>query len=286
MDAEWLEERFEQERPRLLAVAFRLLGSRYDAEDAVQEAWLRLNRADTRGVDNLSGWLTTVVARIALDLLRKRGVRAAASLDEVPPGEQAAQAVDPSVDVEVVDAVGSALSVVLDQLSPAERLAFVLHDVFGLQFDELGVILDRTPNATKQLASRARNKLRGVDPSSRQDRHAQRQVVDAFLAAARQGDFDRLIALLHPDVALDPDAAAIRMGAPSPTRGATAVAKVFEGRALAARAALVGGSIGIAWMANDRPRVVWDVVVDDRKIVHIDMHADPDAIAALEVTPL
>lgn len=283
MDAEWLEERFERERPRLLAVAFRLLGSRYDAEDAVQEAWLRLNRADSRGVDNLSGWLTTVVARIALDLLRKRGVRAAASLDEVPPAEQA---VDPSVDIEVVDAVGSALSVVLDQLSPPERFAFVLHDVFGLQFDELGVILDRTPNATKQLASRARNKLRGAHPSSPQDRHAQRQVVDAFLAAARQGDFERLIALLHPDVVLDPDAAAIRMGAPSPTRGATAVAKVFEGRALAARAALVDGSIGIAWMVNDRPRVVWDVFVHDRKIVHIDMHADPDTIAALEVAPL
>ena len=283
MDAEWLEERFERERPRLLAVAFRLLGSRYDAEDAVQEAWLRLNRADTRGVDNLSGWLTTVVARIALDLLRKRGVRAAASLDEVPPAKQAA---DPSVDIEVVDAVGSALSVVLDQLSPPERFAFVLHDVFGLQFDELGVILDRTPNATKQLASRARNKLRGAHPSSPQDRHAQRQVVAAFLAAARQGDFERLIALLHPDVVLDPDAAAIRMGAPSPTRGATAVAKVFEGRALAARAALVDGSIGIAWMVNDRPRVVWDVFVDDRKIVHIDMHADPDTIAALEVAPL
>jgi RNA polymerase sigma factor (sigma-70 family) len=283
MDAKWLEERFEQERPRLLAVAFRLLGSQYDAEDAVQEAWLRLNRADSRGVDNLSGWLTTVVARIALDLLRKRGVRAATSLDEVPPVEQA---VDPSVDVEVVDAVGSALSVVLDQLSPSERFAFVLHDVFGLQFDELGVILDRTPNATKQLASRARNKLRGADPSSPQDRHVQRQVVDAFLAAARQGDFDRLIALLHPDVVLDPDARAIRMGAPSPTRGATAVAKVFEGRALAARAALVDGSIGIAWIVNDRPRVVWDVFVDDRKIVHIDMHADPDAITALEVAPL
>jgi RNA polymerase sigma factor (sigma-70 family) len=249
----------------------------------VQEAWLRLNRADSRGVDNLSGWLTTVVARIALDLLRKRGVRAATSLDEVPPVEQA---VDPSVDVEVVDAVGSALSVVLDQLSPSERFAFVLHDVFGLQFDELGVILDRTPNATKQLASRARNKLRGADPSSPQDRHVQRQVVDAFLAAARQGDFDRLIALLHPDVVLDPDARAIRMGAPSPTRGATAVAKVFEGRALAARAALVDGSIGIAWIVNDRPRVVWDVFVDDRKIVHIDMHADPDAITALEVAPL
>src|SRR5919106_93687 len=283
MDAEWLEERFERERPRLLAVAFRLLGSRYDAEDAVQEAWLRLNRADSRGVDNLSGWLTTVVARIALDLLRKRGVRAAASLDEVPPTKQAA---DPSVDIEVVDAVGSALSVVLDQLSPPERFAFVLHDVFGLQFDELGVILDRTPNATKQLASRARNKLRGADPSSPQDRHAQRQVVDAFLAAARLGDFDRLIALLHPDVVLDPDAAAIRMGAPSLTRGATGVAKVFEGRALAARAALVDGSIGIAWMANDRPRVVWDVFVDDRKIVHIDMHANPDTIAALGVAPL
>ena len=287
MDAEWLEERFERERPRLLAVAARLLGSRHDAEDAVQEAWLRLDRADSRGVDNLSGWLTTVVARIALDLLRKRGVRAAASLEEAPPTGQAAErAVDPSVDVEALDAVGSALSVVLDQLSPAERLAFVLHDVFGLPFDELGGILDRTPNATKQLASRARNKVRGADPSTPHDRHAQRQVVDAFLAAARHGDFHRLIGLLHPDVVLDPDAAAIRMGAPTPARGAAAVARMFEGRALSARPALVGGSIGIAWIVNDRPRVVWDVVVDDHTIVHIDMHADPDTIAALHVTPL
>jgi RNA polymerase sigma factor (sigma-70 family) len=275
-----LEERFERERPRLLAAANRLLGSPYDAEDAVQEAWLRLNRADSSEVDNLSGWLTTVVARISLDLLRKRGVRAAASLAEVPPGEHA---VDPSVDIELVDAVGSALSIVLGQLSPPERFAFVLHDVFGLPFDELGGILDRTPNATKQLASRARNKLRGADASGPRDRHEQRQVVDAFLAAARQGDFERLITLLHPDVVLDPDAAAIRMGAPSATRGATAVAKVFEGRALAARVALVDGSIGMAWMVNDRPRVVWNVFVDSRKIVHIDMHADPDTIAALEV---
>jgi RNA polymerase sigma factor (sigma-70 family) len=283
MDAEWLEERFERERPRLRAVAYRLLGSSHDAEDAVQETWIRLNRADSSEVDNLSGWLTTVVARIALDLLRKRAVRTAASLDEVPPGEHAA---DPSVDIEIVDAVGSALAIVLDRLSPPERLAFVLHDIFGVQFDELGGILDRTPNATKQLASRARNKLRGADASSPRDRHAQRRVVDAFLAAARRGDFERLIALLHPDVVLDPDAAAIRMGAPSATKGATAVAKVFEGRALAAGVALVDGSVGLAWVVNDRPRVVWDVFVDDRKIVHIDMHADPATIAALGVAPL
>lgn len=283
MDAQWLNERFEQERPRLLAVAHRLLGSRHDAEDAVQEAWLRLNRTDPSGVDNLSGWLTTVVARIALDLLRKRGVRAAATLDEIPPD---VHAIDPSVGTEVVDAVGSALSMLLDQLSPAERLAFVLHDVFGLPFDELGGILDRTPNATKQLASRARNKLRGADASSARDRQAQRHVVEAFLAAARQGDFEQLIALLHPDVLLEPDDAAIRMGAPSPTRGATAIADVFNGRALAARVALVDGSIGIAWMANGRARVAWNVYIDGSTIVHIDMHADPDAIAALEVTPL
>jgi RNA polymerase sigma factor (sigma-70 family) len=283
MNERWLEEVFERERPRLRAVAHRLLGSPDDAEDAVQEAWLRLNRIDSREVDNISGWLTTVVARISLDLLRKRGVRAAASLDEVTHKHRA---VDPSVDVELVDAVGSALSIVLDQLTPPERFAFVLHDIFGLRFDELGSILDRTPNATKQLASRARNKIRGADASSRRDRHEQRQVVEAFLAAARQGDFHRLMALLHPDVVLDPDAAAIRMGAPSGVRGATAVAKVFEGRATAAQVALVDGSIGMAWLVNDRPRVVWNVFVDGRQIVHIDMHADPDAIAALEVALL
>jgi RNA polymerase sigma-70 factor, ECF subfamily len=283
VSAPWLEEVFERERPRLRAVAFRLLGSPDDAEDAVQEAWLRLSRADSRQVDNLSGWLTTVVARISLDLLRKRGVRAAASLDEVPTADYAA---DPSLDVELVDAVGSALSIVLDQLSPPERFAFVLHDIFGLQFDELGGMLDRTPNATKQLASRARNKIRGADASSRRDRHEQREVVEAFLAAARGGNFERLIALLHPDVVLDPDAAAIRMGAPSAIRGATAVAKVFERRALAAQVALVDGSIGLAWVVHDRPRVVWNVFVDGHQIVHIDMHADADTMAALGVAVL
>jgi RNA polymerase sigma-70 factor, ECF subfamily len=281
---QWLAELFDRERPRLRAVAYRLLGSADDAEDAVQEAWLRLNRADSSELDNVSGWLTTVVARISLDLLRKRGVRAGASLDGLDAhGDQVA---DPSIDVETADAVGSALMVVLDQLSPPERFAFVLHDVFGIPFDELGDILGRTANATKQLASRARNKVRGVDASSRSNRIQQRKVVEAFLAAARRGDFDAFINLLHPDVMLDPDAAAVRMGAPAGANGATAIARIFCGRALAAQPALVDGSIGMAWIVNGKTRVAWNVYVDGDRIVHIDMHADPDTITPLTVEAL
>lgn len=282
MAEDWLEGLFERERPRLRAIAFRLLGSTYDAEDAVQETWLRLNRADRDAVENVSGWLATVVARISIDLLRKRGVRAAVDLDDLD--ERDDRSLDPSVDAELIDAVGTALSVVLDQLSPPERFAFVLHDIFGVPFDELGSILDRTPGATKQLASRARNKIRGADASSAGDRQDQRRVVEAFLAAARQGDFQGLIALLHPDALLDADHAAIRMGTPSGVRGSSAVAEVFNGRALAAQVALVDGSIGIAWIVDDRPRVVWNVFVDGHQIVHIDMHADRETIGALGVS--
>jgi RNA polymerase sigma-70 factor (ECF subfamily) len=282
VDQRWLEELFDRERPRLRAIAYRVLGSPDDAEDAVQEAWLRLNRSNTNTVENVSGWLATVVARISVDLLRKRGVRTAAGLDDAQGDDR--HAADPLVDVELVDSVSAALSVVLDRLSPAERFAFVLHDVFGVPFGELGRMLDRTPSATKQLASRARNKIRGAAASRPRDRQVQRSVVEAFLAAARQGDFHGLVALLHPDVMLDPDAAAVRMGAPAGVRGATAVAQVFNGRALDARVAVVDGSIGMAWMVNDRPRVVWNVVVDGHRIVHIDMHADTDRIGALEVS--
>jgi len=284
MNEQWLDELFERERPRLRAIAHRVLGSPDDAEDAVQEAWLRLHRTDSEAVENLAGWLTTVVARISVDLLRRRGVRDAAAFNDHDVREH--DALDPAVNAELVDAVGSALAVVLDQLSPAERFAFVLHDVFGIPFDELGGILSRTPGATKQLASRARNKVRGVDASSAQDRKVQREVVDAFLAAARNGDLEGLIALLHPDAMLDPDTAAIRMGAPTGVQGATAVAHLFCGRALAANAAIVDGSIGMAWVVKDSPRVVWNVLVDGHRIVHIDMHADASTIAALGVSSL
>jgi RNA polymerase sigma factor (sigma-70 family) len=284
MSEGWFTELFDRERPRLRAVAYRLLGSADDAEDAVQEAWLRLNRTESRELDNVSAWLTTVVARIALDLLRKRGVRAAVPLDGLNASDE--DVLDASIESETADAVGSALDVVLEQLSPPERLAFVLHDVFGIPFDEIGAILDRTPSATKQLASRARNKVRGVDASSRPDRVVQRKVVDAFLTAARRGDFEALIDLLHPDVMLDPDAAAVRMGAPTGARGATAVARIFCGRALAAQSALVDGSVGMAWIVTGRTRVAWNVFIEGDRIVHIDMHADPDTITALSAHAL
>jgi RNA polymerase sigma factor (sigma-70 family) len=284
MDPQWLEELFERERPRLRAVAYRLLGSPDDADDAVQEAWFRLHRADSEAVENLSGWLTTVVARISVDLLRKRSVRHAFDLDDLDGLESVTG--DPSVDAELVDAVSSALAVVLDRLSPPERFAFVLHDVFGVPFDELAGLLHRTASAARQLTYRARNKVRGADVSSPHDREAQRNVVEAFLAAARSGDFQGLIRLLHPDVRLDPDFASIRMGAPSGVRGATAVAEVFRGRAVAAEVVIVDGSIGIAWIVNDRPRAVWDVFVDEGHIVHIDMLADRDRLATLAVQTL
>jgi len=284
MTPEWLAAAFEEQRTRLQTVALRLLGSKADAEDAVQEAWLRLDRSDPAELENLPGWLTTVVARISLDILRTRATRR-----EAHSGEEEIRlltAPDQHVDVELVDSVGTALMVVLDRLSPPERFAFVLHDIFGVTFEELGAILHRTPNATKQLASRARNKVRGAEASTPGDRDRQRHVVDAFLAASRGGDFDALLSVLHPDVKLDVDPAAVRMGAPQRAEGAPAVAAVFSGRALAAEAALVDGSVGLAWMVNGQPRVVWNVFVDGSQIVHIDMHADLDTIAKLAVAPV
>jgi len=281
---DWLTAVFEEQRAPLDAIAYRLLGSKADAEDAVQEAWLRLNRSDPSELDNLPGWLTTVVARISLDILRKRGARretpgAEADMRRLPAPEQ-------DVDPELGDSVAAALMVVLERLSPPERFAFVLHDIFGVSCEELSGILHRTPNATKQLASRARRKVRGAEVSTPADRRRQRQVVEAFLAASRAGNFDALLSLLHPDVILEVDNAAVRMGAPRRAEGASAVGAVFSGRALAAQPALVDGSVGIAWMVRGHPRVVWNVFVDGSQIVHIDMHADAEAIANLAVAPL
>jgi RNA polymerase sigma factor (sigma-70 family) len=287
-DHDWLVDRFEAHRTHLRAVAYRMLGSQGEADDAVQEAWFRLNRSDTTDIENLGGWLTTVVSRVSLDMLRSRAARREEPAGGTLPDhlESTASGSDPEHEAMLADTVGSALLVVLDTLSPAERLAFVLHDMFAVPFDEIGPIVGRSPNAAKQLASRARQKVQGKGAASGADPARQREVVEAFLAASRSGDFDALVALLDPDVVLVADAAAVRMGSPEEVRGAAAVAGTFSGRALAARAALIDGAVGVVWAVGERPKVAWDFTISDGKVVHIDMLAADDSLDDLDVTIL
>jgi RNA polymerase sigma-70 factor (ECF subfamily) len=287
-DDDWLALRFEEHRPQLRAVAYRMLDSPSEAEDAVQETWLRLSRSDSDGIDNLGGWLTTVVSRVCLDMLRARAARhaepEAAQLDEVIVIPEAGG--DPEYEALLADALGPALQVVLDTLAPAERLAFVLHDVFAVPFDEIGAILGRSPNAAKQLASRARRRIQGTTPDARTDVARQRTVVDAFLAASRGGDLDQLLAVLDPDIVLRADAAAVQMGSPDVVRGATAVAQVFSGRALGAQPALVDGIVGVAWALGGRAKVVWDITITGDTITRIDMVAAADSLDELDLVLL
>ncbi len=283
--SDWLTEQFEASRPRLHAVAYRMLGSHAEADDAVQEAWLRLARADRSGVENLGGWLTTVVARVCLDGLRSRTSRR-----EEPTGAHPLEAAGgmaqedgPEHQVLVGDSVGAALLVVLDLLAPAERVAFVLHDVFAVPFDEIGEIVGRSPEAARQLASRARRRVRGTDAAPEVDPVRQRSVVDAFLAAARSGDFDGLLALLDPDVVLRPDAAAVRMGSLRETRGATEVATALSGGASSARVALVDGAAGLVWAPGGRTRGVVAFTIVDGRIVEIEVTGDPERLELLEI---
>src|SRR5262245_8128432 len=272
-----LAERFEGRRPHLRAVAFRMLGSSSEAEDAVQETWLRLSRADAAGVENLDGWLTTVVARVCLDMLRSRTSRREDPLELAgpePPADVAAL-VDPEHEAVMADSVGLALLVVLDTVSPAERLAFVLHDLFDVPFDEIAPTLGRTPVAARRLASRARRRVRGTSPDA--DPLRQREIVDAFLAASRGGDFEALLALLDPDVVLRADAAALEMGA-SEVRSAAAVAETFSGRARAAQPASVDGIPGLVWARQGRVQVVFGFSFSNGRIVGIEMIADPARI--------
>jgi RNA polymerase sigma factor (sigma-70 family) len=284
---EWLAERFEAHRAHLGAVAYRMLGSASEADDAVQEAWLRLSRADAGSVDNLGGWLTTVVARICLDMLRSRSSRREEPLDAHLPDAAVtpADATDPEHEALLAEGVGLALLVVLDTLAPAERLALVLHDMFAVPFEQIGSILGRSPNAAKQLASRARRRVQGAAASDT-DPTRQRAVVDAFLAASRNGDFDALLALLDPGVVLRSDAAATAVGAASELRGAPAVAGSFSGRAQRARLALVDGAAGAVWAPGGRPRVVFTFTITGGKIVAIDILADPDRLSRLDLTIL
>jgi RNA polymerase sigma factor (sigma-70 family) len=287
--ADWLTEGFEAHRAHLRAVAYRMLGSTGEAEDAVQEAWLRLSRSDVGRVHHLGRWLTTVVGRICLDMLRARAARREAPLDEHAPEliETRADAPDPEQEALMADSVGLALLVVLDTLSPAERLAFVLHDMFSVPFDEIAPILERTPDATKMLASRARQRLKTADTRpDHQDPARHRALVRAFLAAARSGDFDALLALLHPDVAQRADGTAIAKGAPPELRGAATVAGQWSGRAQAARPALIDGAPGALWGTRRKPVVAFDFTIDDGKIVAIELIADPDRLARLDLSIL
>jgi RNA polymerase sigma-70 factor (ECF subfamily) len=288
-EGEWLAERFEADRPRLRAVAYRMLGSLAEAEDAVQEAWLRVSRADSSGVANLGGWLTTVVARVCLTMLQTRASRREQPLDaRVPdPVVSGVDGGDPEQEALLADSVGLALLVVLERLAPAERLAFVLHDMFGVPFDEIASIVGRSPGAARQLASRARRRVRGARTVPDADLARQREVVDAFLAAARTGDFDALLAVLDPDVVLHADRGALPAGASRGVRGAAAVATgaLSYARRLAwfAQPALVNGTAGLVVTIQGRPFAVLGFTVAGGKIVEIDILADPVRLSQLDL---
>ncbi len=279
-----LAARFEESRAHLKSVAYRMLGSPSEADDAVQEAWLRLSRSDTSEVDNLRGWLTTVVARVCLDMLRSRKARREEPADDTSePAVGREDAVHPESEALLADSVGLALLVVLDALAPAERLAFVLHDMFGVSFDEIAPIVERTPAATRQLASRARRRVQGAEATVDRDAARQREVVSAFMRASREGRFESLLALLDPDVALRADRAAAQTGAPADVRGAAAVANFFSGRAHAARAALIDGVAGAVWAPGGVPRVALVFTVEDGVIAAIDVIADPQGLGELDL---
>ncbi|HLW03328.1 MAG TPA: RNA polymerase sigma factor SigJ [Ktedonobacterales bacterium] len=285
---DWLATQFEAERPHLRAVAYRMLGSLAEADDAVQEAWLHLNRSDTSAIVNLGGWLTTVVARVCLDLLRARKARREETMGvHVPdPIVSRAGGIDPEQEALLADAVGLALLVVLDTLNPAERLAFVLHDLFDVPFDEIANVVGRSPTAARQLASRARRRVRGAATAPDADLTRQRAVVDAFLAASRAGDFDALLALLDPDVVFRADGGAVRAGASMVVRGAQAVAGQFVGRARGAQPALVNGTAGAIAVAEGQLGAVLGFTVRRGKIVEIDVVADPERLSKINLTVL
>ena len=310
---DWLAAQFEDHRARLRAVAYRMLGSPSEADDAVQESWLRLSRSGSDGVENLGGWLTTVVARVCLDMLRSRAARREEPLAEVTPiaGESAGAGTNPEQEALLADSVGLAMLVVLDTLAPAERVAFVLHDMFAVPFEDIGAVLGRTPNATKQLASRARRRLEGAGSGAANaggadagspdtgspntgspntgpagDQARRRRVVGAFLAASRSGDFAGLLALLAPDVVLRADETTVRMGAEAEVRGADAVARVFCGRALVARLALVDGAAAAFWAQGGQTRGVWFFTITGDTISGLEMIGDPDRLGELDLVPL
>ena len=288
-DQDLLAARFEANRSHLRGVAYRMLGSLPEADDAVQEAWIRLSRSDTSDVDNLRAWLTTVVARVSLNMLRARKTRREGSLEAHLPDPVVSpeEGMDPEQEALLGDSVGLAMLVVLESLTPPERVAFVLHDVFAVPFDEIGPIVGRTPTATRQLASRARRRVRGV-PMPDVDLDGQWVVVDAFLAAAREGDFDRLNSVLDPDVVVRADGGSARPGMVALTRGAEAAAKQamsFRRFADTATRVLVNGVPGgVAWSPDGSPFAVLAMTVRGGRIIRIDVLADPDRLSRLDLT--
>jgi RNA polymerase sigma-70 factor, ECF subfamily len=280
----FLAEKFEANRAHLRAVAYRMLGSTNEVDDAVQEAWLRLSRSDASAVENLGGWLTTVVARVCLDMLRARKSRREEPMGPHVPEPVAADAHER--DAEMADSVGAALLVVLETLAPAERLAFVLHDMFAVPFEEIAPIIDRTPAAARQLASRARRRVQGSPPALGAGFNRQKKIVDAFLAASRGGDFEGLLAVLDPDVVFRADQAAQRLGSLAEIRGAAAVAETFKGRAQAAKPALVDGAMGLAVIFGGRLRIVLRLTIIGERITAVEAVADPEQISEFDVEML
>lgn len=290
-----LAARFEANRSHLRSVAYRMLGSRSEAEDAVQEAWLKLSRADADSVENLGGFLTTVVARVCLDMLRARKARREDSIETHAPDAVDSRADAHNLEHEAIlsDSVGLALLVVLDALTPAERVAFVLHDMFDLPFDDIARIVGRSPAAARQLASRARRRVQGAPANAAVDRARQRHVVDAFLAASRSGNFEALLAVLDPNVVLRADPVLVEHARANPERGAApienemhgaaAVAKTFQGRAKNARPALIDGDVGLVVALGGTPRVAFAFVIEGEKIAEIDIIGELERMAALNI---
>lgn len=281
---DWLAARFEEQRPRLTAVARRMLGSSTEAEDAVQEAWLRLSRSDATAIENLGGWLTTTVSRVCLNVLQARRSRPEVALEVDGPAAIAADApgLDPEEEAVLADSVGLAMLVVLDTLTPAERVAFVLHDLFAVPFAEIGPVLGREEPAVRQLASRARRRVRQDHERSEGDRLRQATLVEAFLAAARQRDFERLLRLLDPDIVLSGDRTAVSMGAGHELRGREAVGRLVRW-AGGGTPALLDGRPALAWVVGGRPRVVYSFTVAGDLITRIDLIADPERLSTLDL---
>jgi RNA polymerase sigma factor (sigma-70 family) len=285
-ERDWLAERFQEHRPRLRAVAYRMLGSTSEADDAVQEAWIRLSRTNAGEIDNLEAWLVTAVGRVALNMLRSRKTRREEPLDtHLPdPVVDRADGVDPEHEALLADSVGLALLVVLETLTPAERLAYVLHDTFSVPFDEIGAILDRSPEAARQLASRGRRRIRGADTTPEADPAARQEVVEAFLAAARDGDFDALVAVLDPDIVLREDTGS---GTLVEVRGAENVArraKAFSQLGLVARAALVNGGAGWVSLLDGEVFAVAALTLQNGRIATMDILRDPARLSRLDLT--
>ena len=282
-DSDWLAERFEEFRGRLSQVAYRMLGSHAEADDAVQEAWIRFSRTDTSDVENLGGWLTTVVSRVCLNTLQSRRTHPLTSLDREAPSE-GSDAPDPEQQAVLADSIGLALLVVLDNLTPAERVAFVLHDMFAVPFEDIAPIVGRSTPATRQLASRARRRVQGHDPDARSSVNEHSELVNAFLDAAHNGDFTALLSILDPDAVLSADQAAVKLGAPGPEiRGSEEVAS-FLRRARGARAVIVDGEAGAAWLPKSRLRVLFRFTASEGKIVAVHLIADPDTLSGLDIT--